>query len=336
MQKLEILDLFCGAGGFSFGFSARNTRFEVKLAIDVNQWAIQTFRQNQPKSKVVQADITTLHSLDILELLNGKEPDIITASPPCEAFSSANVNRKQKDYDRLYSDSTGRNLLHTIRIIKDFNPNFFFIENVTQLANINMRNFIEHEFKGSTYPNIYFNILDALKFGVASQRRRVFISNLKLSDGVPEGRKQNVYSAFKGLPDPEDFHSIKNHEILYPTYRIAKKIPKMKPNTALVYFQGSQKNTYRNYIKLSTSTFAPTVMGKSRFIHPLEHRLCTVREHARLMSYPDHFEFKGPQLWQYNQVGESVPPLLSQAIGDVLIQTKYQSKESIRRLVKKQ
>ena len=142
MKKLEILDLFCGAGGFSFGFFTGNTRFEVKLAIDMNQWAIQTFRKNQPKSKVVQADITTLHSLDILELLNGKEPDIIIASPPCEAFSSANVNRKQNDYDRLYSDGTGRNLLHTIRIIKDFNPNFFFIENVTQLANINMRNYI--------------------------------------------------------------------------------------------------------------------------------------------------------------------------------------------------
>lgn len=321
MKNLEILDLFCGAGGFSFGFSIGNSQFNVKLAIDMNQRVIQTFRQNQPTCKVVQADIKTLHSLDILKWLDGKEPDVIIASPPCEAFSSANVNRKQNDYDRLYSDSTGRNLLHTIRIIKDLNPKFFFIENVTQLAKKDMRNYIKQEFKGSTYSNIYFNILNAIKYGVASLRRRVFISNIKIPTDKSSRKSRSVHTAFKGLPDPLGFHVFKNHEILYPTYKFAKKIPKMKPNTALVYFQGGQKDTYRNYVKLSKDTFAPTVMGKSRFVHPLEHRLCTVREHARLMSYPDHFEFKGPQTEQYNQVGESVPPPLSRAISDVLIRT---------------
>ena len=61
-------------------------------------------------------------------------------------------------------------------------------------------------------------------------------------------------------------------------------------------------------------------MGKSRFIHPWDHRLCTVREHARLMSYPDSFEFIGPQGWQYNHVGESVPPILSKEIAELLFE----------------
>jgi DNA (cytosine-5)-methyltransferase 1 len=65
---------------------------------------------------------------------------------------------------------------------------------------------------------------------------------------------------------------------------------------------------------------APTVMGKSRFIHPLDNRLCTVREHSRLMSYPDNFCFEGPIVSQFNQVGESVPPLLSKEIGKQLME----------------
>ncbi|MHA2055063.1 MAG: DNA cytosine methyltransferase, partial [Candidatus Hodarchaeales archaeon] len=284
MKNLEILDLYCGAGGFSFGFSEANPGFNIRLAIDNNEWAVQTFRQNHPSSQVIKADITKIHSLDILEMLNGKEPDIIIASPPCEAFSSANANRRKNDYDRLYSDETGRNLLHTIRIIKNLSPKFFFIK---------------QEFKGSGYKKIHFNMENALKYGIASFRKRVFISNIALPSNMSLKKKVTIRAAFKGLPDPFSFHSLKNHEILFPNRKMAKKIPKMKSNTALVYFQGSQKKSYRNYVKLPLNTFAPTVMGKSRFIHPLEHRLCTVREHARLMSYPDHFEFKGPQVWQF-------------------------------------
>jgi DNA (cytosine-5)-methyltransferase 1 len=299
MKNLEILDLYCGAGGFSFGFSEANPGFNIRLAIDNNEWAVQTFRQNHPSSQVIKADITKIHSLDILEMLNGKEPDIIIASPPCEAFSSANANRRKNDYDRLYSDETGRNLLHTIRIIKNLSPKFFFIENIKHIASVNMQEYIKQEFKGSGYKKIHFNMENALKYGIASFRKRVFISNIALPSNMSLKKKVTIRAAFKGLPDPFSFHSLKNHEILFPNRKMAKKIPKMKSNTALVYFQGSQKKSYRNYVKLPLNTFAPTVMGKSRFIHPLEHRLCTVREHARLMSYPDHFEFKGPQVWQF-------------------------------------
>jgi len=130
----------------------------------------------------------------------------------------------------------------------------------------------------------------------------------------------NVSGAFQGLPNPESLHDVKNHFFLPPSRSMAKKIPRTPPGGALVYFQGGRNKTYRNYIRLENDSHAPTVMGKSRFIHPLDNRLCTVREHARLMSYPDNFYFSGPTVWQYNMVGESVPPLLSKTIAHQIVQ----------------
>ena len=101
MSHLNTLDLFCGAGGFAYGFSIANPMFKILLAIDVNNWAIETYKANFPNTTVVKKDITQLHSNDILKQLGDKNVDIIIASPPCEAFSAANVNRKKNDYERL-------------------------------------------------------------------------------------------------------------------------------------------------------------------------------------------------------------------------------------------
>ncbi len=319
MNSIHIIDLFCGAGGFAYGFKLASPRFHIDLAIDINKWASKTYEKNFPSSRVIRQDITDLHSVEILSLLKGKKPDIIIASPPCEAFSIANVNRMKNDYDRLYSDPTGRNLLHTIRIIMDLNPRFFFIENVRQVASTNMQNYIQKEFCLSDYPRIYFNFMEALNHGVPSARKRIFISNYEIPRSHIQKDPPSVDKTFQGLADPFSAHTTLNHNILHPPHKYAKKIPRTKPNGALVYFQGGHGKTFRNYIRLDPNSPAPTIMGKSRFIHPWDHRLCTVREHARLMSYPDSFEFIGPQGWQYNQVGESVPPFLSKKIAELLI-----------------
>jgi len=278
---------------------------------------------------VIRHDISELHSSDLIPLLEGKEPDIIIASPPCEAFSIANVKRRRSGYDRLYSDSSGRNLLHTIRLIIDFHPKFFFIENVAFVATKKMRNYIQREFSSSSYSKIYFNTLEALDYGVPSTRKRIFISNYEIPYSPSQTNPRSVGQTLRGLPDPYILHDVPNHFILHPPYQYAKKIPRIKPNEALVYFPGDHNKTFRNYIKLSSNSPAPTIMGKSRFIHPWDHRLCTVREHARLMSYPDDFEFFGPQGWQYNQVGESVPPILSKRIAEQLVEDYLSIKESI-------
>jgi DNA (cytosine-5)-methyltransferase 1 len=80
------------------------------------------------------------------------------------------------------------------------------------------------------------------------------------------------------------------------------------------YFRVSRDRTLPNWVRLSPDQIATSIIGLARYIHPYEHRLLTVREHARLMSYPDDFIFEGHLNSQYNQVGESVPPIISELI----------------------
>jgi DNA (cytosine-5)-methyltransferase 1 len=81
-------------------------------------------------------------------------------------------------------------------------------------------------------------------------------------------------------------------------------------------FRVGKKRSLPNWVRLTPDQIATSIIGLSRYIHPFEHRLLTVREHARLMSYPDSFVFTGPKDSQYNQVGESVPPLISHLIAE--------------------
>ncbi|UCG89774.1 MAG: DNA cytosine methyltransferase [Candidatus Heimdallarchaeota archaeon] len=313
---MRILDLFCGCGGFALGFLLADPKFKISLAIDNDFRTMRTYTANIDIARILTKDIQNIHSYEILEQMNPYTPDIIIASPPCESFSAANVNRKKTSYDQLYSDEKGRLILDTIRLIIDLEPSIFIIENVSQLRSTEMQEFIRHEFSRSSYESIFFNSLEALNCGVPSYRQRVFISNL-LFNFSNKNVVKTTGEAFKSLPAPSiDIH---NHLVIPIPSNMVKKIPRTPPGGAMVYFRGSQTRTFRNYIRLQVDQPSPTVMGKSRFIHPFEARLCTVREHARLMSYPDNFQFYGPIDSQYNQVGESVPPLMARVVAQQIL-----------------
>jgi len=96
-------------------------------------------------------------------------------------------------------------------------------------------------------------------------------------------------------------------------------VPKLRWGRSLVTFEGAGSRRFRNYIRLAPDRPAPTVMGSSRFIHPFEDRLLTVREQARLMGFPDYHVFLGGKDSQYNMVGEAVPVPLAQAIAEDLL-----------------
>ncbi len=309
---MQIIDLFCGGGGFAFGFLLANSEFKIKLGIDNDFRALETYKFNINPYNVINRYIQEIHSYDILSRLNKRFPDVVIASPPCESFSSANPNRKKTAYDQLYADETGRLVLEAIRLIIDLEPSVFIIENVSQIGTMEMRDFIRHEFSRSCYNSIYFNNLESINSGIPSFRRRVFISNVEFA--IPNiGNVKTVADAFESLSEPN--LGIYNHETVPIPLKMEKKIFRTPPGGALVYFKGSGRTTHRNYIRLQWDQPSPTVMGKSRFIHPSEHRICTVREHARLMSFPDSFQFFGPINWQYNQVGESIPPQMAKQIG---------------------
>jgi len=111
----KLFDLFCGAGGFSRGFYEAG--YSPTLAIDIDEACIESYKLNFPKAIVLQEDIRKVHSLDLLYLAG--QPDIIIASPPCEAFTGVSQRLLSDPLDRLYTDPIGRLTLEAIRLIGD-------------------------------------------------------------------------------------------------------------------------------------------------------------------------------------------------------------------------
>lgn len=305
----KILDLFCGAGGFAAGFQA--VGFKILAAVDLSYNAYLTYRHNFPEARVLNEDIHELHAVDITDEI-GSIPDIVIASPPCEAYTSANTHRQKQPLNRLYSDERGRLVLDAIRIIGDLQPKLFIIENVPELLSGELRWALSREFKQVGYEKVYFNVLFAEDYGTPSKRKRVFISNLRIqSDKQPINSKvMDVLT----LPPPTSFHDIGNHAWCPISPKKLKKIRKLKPGNALVFYQSATRRTYTNWVRLNPNRISPTVIGHSRFIHPFEDRVLTVRENARLMGFPDQHYFFGGLDDQYDQVGEAVPVPLAIAI----------------------
>ncbi len=311
-----IIDLFCGAGGFSRGFHQEG--FRTILAIDADPNPMETFQYNFPKAICWKKDIKTVHGIDILRRIQ-QRPRIVIASPPCEPFTSANQNRLANPIDRIQMDPKGRLVLHAIRLIGDLEPEFFVIENVVPLKDGKAKDYLRQELKEVGYEHVHFNVLRATEFGLPSERRRLFISNVLLSREREPSSNGNdfqvVADVLDDLPDVHEIHDVPNHHHVPPPAKYEHKIPRLISGQALAYFRSATGRTYLNYIRLHPEKPAPTIQGLSRFIHPWKDRLCSPREHARLMTFPDSHVFIGTSnKVLFNQIGEAVPPSLAQII----------------------
>jgi DNA (cytosine-5)-methyltransferase 1 len=321
-KSMKILDLFCGAGGFSYGFKPHID--DKHLAIDIDSSALETYKLNFPYSIIWQTDIHSLHSIQIEEALNGA-PDVIIASPPCEEFSKANPDSKRLAAERIYGEGTAKLLLDAIRIIGDLTPQVFVIENVAALLNAGGKEIIQKEFERVGIDDVHINLIRAHQHGNPSKRLRVFISNIELKP--PRKAPPTVMEAISDLPSlglnqifrPEI--DVANH-VDYPVSEDKlKSISKTRWGQGVRRFRVSKNRSLPNWVRLFPDRLSTSINGLSRYIHPYENRLLTVREHARLMSYPDSFVFTGFSDSQYNQVGESVPPLVSQLIAQEVCAT---------------
>ncbi|ALU11592.1 modification methylase [Ignicoccus islandicus DSM 13165] len=312
-MKKSLFDLFSGAGGFALGFE--RSGFESVIGVDNDRAAIRSYAANHKKALALNEDISKLSSR-VLERLGGT-PDVIIGSPPCEPYTAANPKREINPLDRLYKDPIGRLVLHFIRIVGDLKPKVFVMENVKGLIEGELKRAIANEFKRVGYEKVYFNVLRAEDYCVPSHRVRVFVSNVPIKPKPICKRPVTVEEALKDLPQPNREWP-PNHEPPSLSTKQLKRIAKIKWGGALIHYRGSGGRLYPNMVRLHPKKLAPTVLGSSRFIHPYENRILTVREQARLMSYPDNFIFLGGRDSQYNQVGESVPPLLAEVIANVV------------------
>jgi DNA (cytosine-5)-methyltransferase 1 len=200
-------------------------------------------------------------------------------------------------------------------MIGDLEPEIFVIENVAALLQAGGREIVLKEFRRVGIDRVYFNLIRAHQHGTPSKRLRLFISNIKLQ--LSRSRPPSVEQAIGDLPPLGldailgTYNPVPNHELVPIVDSRMKLVRRSRFGQGVRHFRISKSKTQANWVRLHPRQLSTSINGLSRYIHPTEDRLLTVREHARLMSYPDKFVFVGPTESQYNQVGESVPPLIS-------------------------
>jgi DNA (cytosine-5)-methyltransferase 1 len=305
-----VVDLFAGGGGFGYGFKRKG--FTIAAAVEIDEAAAATYRRNVNPLRMFNTDIRTLSGREFGE----DSPDVIIGGPPCEAYTPVSLNRMDYPTDRLYIDPRGRLTLEYIRLVAHLRPKVFVMENVLQITEGQLKYALIEEFKWAGYERIYFNVLRSENYGSPSERTRVFVSNIYFKDYLERfrtGRKTTVWDAIGDLPKPDWPHEYDNHSWVDIPKKFKKRWEKLRFGQAALFF-GRGKQTFKDYTKLHPDKIAPTVKGSGRFLHPYQPRLLSVREQARLMTYPDNFVFEGGLNQQYNQVGESVQPLISSLI----------------------
>ncbi|MDV3561505.1 DNA (cytosine-5-)-methyltransferase [Elizabethkingia anophelis] len=346
-QDLTAIDLFSGAGGMSIGASMAG--INVLLAVECDKHAVETFKANHPNTEVIASDIREVHLGD-----NYKNPFIIFGGPPCQGFSTSNTKTRNEE------NKNNSLFHEYIRQIEELKPKWFVFENVegiTTFGNGSVISRLEEEFANLGY-NTKWKVLIASDYGVPQNRNRFFMvgNNLNIDFTFPEKKNNTVTvkEAIQDLPDLKNGDAIdeldykkielnhyiklmrgkskkskqnyvsRNQEYIIERYKHIKPGENWRaiPKELMLNYKNTDNCHSGIYKRLDPDSPSVVIANyrKNMLIHPFENRGLSVREAARIQSFPDDFIFKGSLSYQQQQIGNAVPPLLAKAIFEQIIQ----------------
>lgn len=347
IKEFKILDLFCGAGGFSYGMH-KNKHFITVVALDFNEQVTNTFKKNMPFADVITGDITKSNvRKQVLEISKKKKVNMIIGGPPCQGFSLKGKKLGLKD-PRNYL------FLEYLKFVKEIKPEIFVIENVKNLlttANGWFKDKIIDYIHKLGY-RVNYGVMNAKKFGVPQTRERaIFICSKTKIIALPEGN-ENIVTIRDAISDLEYLESaqgnfesdyinkpmsdyqkmMRNHSnklynhVASNHSKIAlKKLSMIPPEKGKEYLPDSLKGNQKfntTWGRLTWDDISPTI--DTRFdtpsngtnSHPVLNRSITPREAARIQSFGDDFIFYGAKRAISAQIGNAVPPLMAEAIAN--------------------
>lgn len=339
------IDLFSGCGGFSTGFEMAG--FETTVAIDIHPPSLLTLRRNHPHTSTILGDIRRVQTPTVRELsrISKARSSVITAGVPCQGFSLSNRKRHAADKRNFL-------FLEFIRIASEIQPEAVVLENVSGLVSTKDGQFkrdIALAIEELGY-EVHFAMLNAADYGVPQARRRVFFVGVRPgsrwlfpSPTFGDGRRphRTVGDAILGdLPELQaGEHSEKylsratneyqrllraggptltNHQAPSHPQETIDRIAATEPGQPMY-------PSFKQRIRLLPSAPSPTqicggIRPQFQFGHPTQARGLTIRERARIQSFPDRYVFEGGVTQGRVQTGNAVPPLLAEAIATQLIQ----------------
>ncbi|MCG8796646.1 DNA cytosine methyltransferase [Tenacibaculum finnmarkense] len=312
-NKYTSADLFCGAGGMAKGFEMAG--FNQVCGLDWFKEAGMTYRHNF-KHPLIEGDITSREIKDkfintVRKQLKGKPLTVLSGGFPCQGFSMSGSRIIEDERNSLYKDM--------LEIIEELQPEFIVAENVKGLRSMlkgKVEDKIKIDIKKLGY-DVNVTVLNSADYYVPQKRERViFIANRigkknhhpspLLESGSYITTKEAIEDLIK-LKDKKEFNHIRT-----------KHSDDMKSRLALVPEGKSLYDNYSDSWKKCPWNEASCTIKENHGgvnIHPIEPRVITVREMARLQSFPDDFIFQGAKGKQMVQIGNAVPPFLAKAIG---------------------
>lgn len=347
-MEFRILDLFCGAGGMSYGMH-KNSHFVTKVALDVNEKLAQTFKENIPESELIIGDIQDKEIKEkIINLSKKNKVNMIIGGPPCQGFS---LKGKKLGLD----DPRNFLFIEYLHLIQELKPLVFVIENVKSLMSTSngwFKNQIISEIKKLGY-KVSVGIIRASDYGVPQNRERViFLCSKNKVISLPEPTVKKPTTVRDAIEDLAYLNSNEgDFEQSYITEAKTEYQKLMRKDSARLYNHKASNHSEIAIHKLSMippekgKEYLPeNLLGKQKFNstwgrlkwdepsptidtrfdaasngtnnHPFLNRSITPREAARIQSFDDRFIFYGNKVDIRTQIGNAVPPLMAKAIAD--------------------
>jgi len=350
LSGVTAVSFFTGIGGLALGFM--NAGVEVLASYDLKESVARNCASNFPSLKHVRADIATLTIKQVRQDIEHQNVDIVFGGPPCQGFSIFGRRRFVNTRDHR-PESDERNLLSLkyIDLAIELNPRMIFMENVkgfisTPRGRSTYLGEVERRLQNAGY-KVEHQIVNCAAYGIPQTRERFILLAWKprlrlvwpegrhLADPKPwQTRFLTVGDVISDLMEPSSHSDLFSHvpmnhkDLVVERYRLIPEGGRLPENALPArlrkgYRSDDVKNFSHVYRRLSMSQPATTMVpGHNAFpVHPVLNRTLTVREAARIQTFPDWMRFQGTRQQQCTLVGNAVPPTLAEVFATAMVKT---------------
>lgn len=331
LKNFKNIELFAGAGGLALGLEMAG--FEHIGLIEINSLAVKTLKYNRPKWNVLCEDVEKVAKRDLEKefKIQKYELDLLSGGAPCQSFSYAGK--------RLgLEDTRGTLFYHYATFLKKLQPKMFLFENVKGLLTHDKGKtfkIITDIFKEQGY-KITYSVLNALDYNVAQKRERLLVigirkdlvSKVKFEFPKKNSKKLVLKDILQNVPKSECAKYSKEKEKIFSLVPAGGYWRDIDPKIAKEYMKscwnmaGGRTGILRrlSFDEPSLTVLTTPQMKQTERCHPTEVRPFSVRENARIQSFPDKWEFIGSMAEKYKQIGNAVPCNLAKEIGLKIIE----------------
>ena len=344
------VDIFAGAGGLSVG--ARLAGINVQVAVESDAHAAATYAYNHDNKKLICQDIRKVKGFSLENINN--DPVVVFGGPPCQGFSTSNQKTRHlgNEDNWLFKE-----FVRIVRIVRPEWVIFENVRGILETEGGFFVDKLSDDFRKLGYTSSYF-VLNAADYGVPQKRSRFFLaanaSGIALKEPEPTVTKHiTVRQALSDLPklsngslanelpykhnNPSCYaRKLRGRRAVSSNHLVTKNASHIVDRFRCVPQGGNWADipeelmaNYKDRSRCHTGIYhrlnndLPSIVignyRKNMLIHPTEDRGLSVREAARLQSFPDWFEFQGTIGFQQQQVGNAVPPLLAKVVFDCIL-----------------